>query len=385
MPNKTFPVNPLHLDLLILTLVISVLLLTSCGGSGDTTATTDVAATTDATDTTALSNLGQRLYFDTSLSNPPGQSCASCHLPAAGFADPDNIMPTSEGAVAGRFGNRNSPTAGYAAHIPPFHFETGGPGGGRFVGGQFLDGRASTLELQAQGPFLNILEMNMADKDAVITQIRAADYAADFEVVFGSGSLDDTDAAYVQVSEAIAAFERTELFSPFSSKFDAVQTGADVFTIAEQNGQNLFNGKADCARCHRTRNGAPQVFSNFEYNNIGVPANPDNPFLTLDPTLNPDGLAFVDLGLGGVLADAGENGKFRNPTLRNIDSTAPYMHNGVFDTLTEVIDFYNRRDIDGVIPEVNQNIDNGGNIGNLNLSPAEIADLIAFLQTLSDA
>ena len=115
----------------------------------------------------------------------------------------------------------------------------------------------------------------------------------------------------------------------------------------------------------------------------GVPANPNNPFLALDPTLNPDGFTFADLGLGGVLGDAGENGKFRTPTLRNIDSTAPYMHNGVFDSLAEVIDFYNRRDLDAIVPEVDQNVDNGGNIGNLNLSPAEIADLIAFLQTLT--
>jgi cytochrome c peroxidase len=84
------------------------------------------------------------------------------------------------------------------------------------------------------------------------------------------------------------------------------------------------------------------------------------------------------------LADTDENGKFRTPTLRNIGITAPYMHNGVFDTLAEVIDFYNRRDLDGVVPEVNQNVDNGGNIGNLNLTPAEASDLITFLETLTD-
>jgi cytochrome c peroxidase len=376
MITNTASIKPLHADLMVLVIVVSILLLSGCGSSSSGDAEAVVA-----NNTTALSDLGQRLYFDTNLSNPVGQSCASCHLPTAGFADPDNIFPTSEGAIAGRFGNRNTPTASYAAHTPPFQFDAGRD---QFVGGQFLDGRASSLELQAQAPFLNPLEMNMSDKEAVVAQVRLAAYAEEFETVFGIDSLADTNTAYEQVSQAIAAFERTALFSPFSSKFDAVQNGTDIFTVSEANGRNLFNGKADCNRCHRTRNGAPQVFSNFEYRNIGVPENPANPFLTLDPALNPDGTAFVDLGLGGVLADAAENGKFRTPTLRNIGVTAPYMHNGVFDTLAEVIDFYNRRDLDGVVPEVNQNVDNGGNIGNLTLTPAEVSDLIAFLETLTD-
>jgi len=380
MLTNTVSMKPLHANrmVLVLALVMPILLLSGCGSSsGDANATV-------ANNTTALSNLGQKLYFDTNLSNPVGQSCASCHLPTAGFADPDNAQPTSEGAVSGRFGSRNSPTASYAAQIPPFHFEADGSGGGIFAGGQFLDGRASSLELQAQAPLLNPLEMNMADEEAVIARVRLATYAGEFETVFGAGSLADTDTAYDQVSQAIAAFERSGFFSPFSSKFDAVQNGTAIFTLAEQNGRNLFNGKANCNRCHRTRNGAPQVFSNFEFRNIGVPKNPANPFLTLDPALNPDGLAFVDLGLGGVLADAAENGKFRTPTLRNVGVTAPYMHNGVFNTLAEVIDFYNRRDLDGVVPEVNQNVDNGGNIGNLNLTTTEVSDLIAFLETLTD-
>ena len=256
-------------------------------------------------------------------------------------------------AIAGRFGNRNAPTANYAAHIPEFQFDAAAPGGGQFVGGQILDGRASRLELQAQGPFLNVLEMNMADEAAVIAQVKLADYADDFESVFGANSLDDIESAYQQVSQAIAAFERTDLFSPFTAKFDAVRSGSDVFSIAEQNGQNLFNGKADCVRCHSTDNASPQVYSDFEYKNIGVPTNPNNPFLTLDASLNPDGATFIDPGLGGAIADTRENGKFRTPTLRNINETGSYMHNG-------------------------------GNIGNLGLTTDEIDDLIAFLQTLSD-
>jgi cytochrome c peroxidase len=366
--------------------LLLTLLLTGCGGSSPTDAATRASTktTTETTDTNARAALGEKLYFDTNLSNPPGQSCGSCHLPSAGFADPDSDQPTSEGAIAGRFGNRNSPTASYANQTPEFSFVVGGPGGGHYVGGQFLDGRASTLELQALAPFLNILEMNMASEAAVIDQIKLSEYAAEFETVFGAAALDDSGTAYQQVSQAIAAFERTAVFSPFNSKFDAVQNGTDVFTVAEQNGRNLFNGKGNCARCHGTGNGNPEVFSNFEYSNIGTPANAANPFLTLDSSLNTDGAAFVDLGLGSALNEAAQNGKFRTPTLRNVNNTAPYMHNGVFNTLTEVVNFYNRRDIDGITPEVNQNVDNGGNIGNLNLTDGEVQDLVAFMQALSD-
>jgi cytochrome c peroxidase len=381
MQNSTVT-KYLNITAIILTLLLTALL-TGCGSSSTTEPTTTTITIT-AVDKTAQESLGEKLYFDTNLSNPPGQSCASCHLPNAGFADPDNGQPTSEGAIAGRFGNRNSPTASYASQIPEFSFVSGGPGGGHYVGGQFLDGRANTLELQALGPFINALEMNMASEAAVIDQIKLATYATEFETVYGNGTLGDSPTAYQQVSQAIAAFERTAVFSPFNSKFDAVQNGTDGFTVAEQNGQNLFNGKGNCARCHSTGNGSPEVFSDFEYRNIGTPANPANPFLALDSSLNPDGAGFVDFGLGSVVNEVAQNGKFRTPTLRNANATAPYMHNGVFNTLTEVVNFYNRRDVDGITPEVNQNVDNGGNIGNLNLTPAEVQDLVEFMQTLSD-
>lgn len=352
-----------------------VMTLTGCKAENNTG-----AAGTAISSAISLQGLGESLYFDENLSNPPGQSCASCHLPTAGFADPDSHFPTSEGIITGRFGNRNSPTAGYAAYIPDFHFDADD---NQFVGGQFLDGRAANLEEQAQGPFLNALEMNNADMAEVVGKIRSASYADDFEAVFGTGALENVDTAYVQISEAIAAFERTAVFSPFTSKFDAMQNNTAIFTIAEQNGQNLFNGKAQCARCHSTSSGE-QVFSNFTYRNIGIPANPNNPFLYLDVSLNPDGTDYVDTGLGGVIDDARSIGRFRIPTLRNINETAPYMHNGVFNTLEEVIDFYNRRDVDGITAEVDQNVNDAANIGELGLSDSEIQDLVAFLLTLSD-
>jgi cytochrome c peroxidase len=167
--------------------------------------------------------LGEFLYFDENLSEPSGQSCASCHEPAFGFADPDKGLPVSEGVIPGLFGGRNSPSAAYAMYAPILYFDEDE---GLWFGGQFWDGRATGEALgdpladQALGPFTNPVEMANPDKATVIRDVAASDYAALFEQVWDPGSLDDVDAAYDQVALSIAAFERTELFAPFSSKYD---------------------------------------------------------------------------------------------------------------------------------------------------------------------
>ena len=363
----------LNLNLNFLFYFIFAALLTGCGGGSSDSGE-------PATSTVALNNteaLGQQLYFDQNLSSPAGQSCASCHLPEAGFADPDRHFPVSEGVISGLFGNRNSPTTSYASTIPDFQFD-----GVRFLGGQFLDGRASTLEDQAKGPFLNPLEMNNT-KEGVVAAVRVSDYASDFEAVFGSGSLDNVDSAYELIAIAIAEFERSSVLSPYTSKFDAVRTRGDVFTVAEQRGFNLFRGKADCIRCHRV-GGGQHVFTDFTYHNLGVPANNDNPFYALDSQFNPDGSNFVDLGLGGVLNDVNQNGKFRVPTLRNIANTGPYMHNGIFNTLQEVMVFYNTRDTNPLQDPAEVDANKDILIGDLGLTQSEIDDVIAFLNTLND-
>lgn len=327
-------------------------------------------------ETSMLVNLGNLIYHDTNLSDPIGQSCASCHDINTGFDDPNSSNPSSLGADGSSFGTRNSPTASYAAHIPP-PSNNGQGGRGGLIGGLFLDGRATSLEEQAKGPFLNAIEMGNASEQSVIEKVADSTYALEFELLFGEGIFDDNDRAYNYVADAIAAFERTRLFSPFSSKFDQVLTGSAIFTAAEARGQNLFNNKGDCRRCHHTNQG-PEIFSDFTYKNIGVPSNPILPAFIADPT-------FVDLGLGGESVNGRNNGEFRVSTLRNIENTGPYMHNGVFTTLREVIDFYNTRDTTfSDDPEVNQNIDQGGRIGELRLSNNEIEDLIAFLETLTD-
>lgn len=349
------------------------------------TACSDTAADADKQLTAAKQALGKHLFFDANLSTPPGQSCSSCHQPTAGFADPDREVPVSRGVIPDRFGNRNTPSAAYAAFSPDFHFDVSE---GIFFGGQFLDGRAATLEDQAKQPFLNPVEMANADKSVVVEKVSQADYAEDFKAVFGSDAFNDVDKTYDDIAEAIAAFERSDEVVPFSSKFDAFVAGETLLTDQEMRGLRLFNreDKGNCGACHPSTPAGPDtpaLFTDFSYDNLGVPANPASPFLTQDTQFNPDGLGFVDFGLGGELADVAENGKFKVPSLRNVNDTAPYMHNGVFDTLEQVVDFYSDRDADGVVPEVADNV-NMDELGALGLSAQEKADIVAFLRTLSD-
>jgi cytochrome c peroxidase len=335
---------------------------------------------------TPIEQLGKKLYFDENLSSPTGQSCASCHDPAAGFADPDQDKPCSEGANKGLFGNRNSPSAAYAAFSPDFHFDAAE---GLYVGGQFWDGRAKDLAEQAKGPFLNPLEMAMKDEAAVVAQVKQAEYAGLFKQVFGDDALDDVMKAYDKIAEAIAAFEKSDEVNPFSSKYDLYLAGEVQLTDQERRGLKLFEdeAKGNCAACHISQPTSDQpkpLFTDFTYDNLGTPKNKNNPFYTLGPEHNPDGASWVDLGLGGELKEAAENGKHKVPTLRNIASTAPYLHNGVFKTLKEVVDFYNKRDV-GTFdpPEVAENV-NTDELGDLGLTDAEVADIVAFLETLTD-
>jgi cytochrome c peroxidase len=348
-------------------------------------------------------DLGKQIFFDTNLSQPAGQACASCHAPKVAFTEPNQTLPTSQGATPGFFGNRNSPTAMYSAFSPFFHFDSTK---GSYLGGQFWDGRAATLEEQAKGPFLNPIEMGNPDKESVISKIRESSYAPLFKNVYGQDSLNDTEQAYEHVAEAIASFERTRSFNRFTSKFDAWLAGKARLNHSERRGLALFNAsdKGNCAACHsiqKSGEDTPPLFTDFSYDNVGVPKNPDNPFYAMPGAFNPNGHNFVDKGLGGAIKLASEDGKFKVPTLRNIAITAPYMHNGYFSSLRAVVDFYNTRDTkpackdaftseqkaltDGCWPvaEVSTNV-NTHALGNLGLSSREVDDIVAFLQTLTD-
>jgi len=347
--------------------------------------------------------LGQKLFFDSDLSTPPGQSCSSCHDPNAGFSDPDLRTPTSKGVIPGRFGSRNAPTAAYSAFAPAFHFD---PAEGLFVGGQFLDGRAATLEDQAGMPFLNPLEMANPDKATVVSKVRQAHYADLFRAVYGPKSLAEVDRAYDRIADAIAAFENTRLMNRFSSKYDAYLAGKAELTPAEASGLRLFEdpAKGNCAACHPSAPGpgrTPPLFTDYTYDNLGVPRNPANPFYGLPAEFNPEQREFVDRGLGAVLARSSEDGKFKVPTLRNVAVSGPYMHNGYFASLRAVVAFYNDRDVRPACksrfvgeaealrrgcwprPEVTHNV-NRDELGRLGLTDQEVDDIVVFLQTLTD-
>jgi cytochrome c peroxidase len=338
--------------------------------------------------------LGKFLFFDTNLSDPPGQACAFCHASEVGYTGPDETINAAgavyEGAVPGRFGNRKPPAAAYAGDSPVLYFD-----GDTWVGGMFWDGRATGWTLgdplaeQALGPFLNPLEQNNPSAQAVIDKVLASSYQDLFLQV-----CTDKASYYECIGRSIAAFERSDEVSPFTSKYDYWLIGKARLTGQELWGLELFNGKAQCAQCH-----VAPLFTDFTYDNLGVPRNPLNPFYN-ELDWNPAGEDWVDVGLGGFLQAAGydetvwgpEMGKQKVPTLRNVDLrpakkfVKAYAHNGYFKSLDEIVHFYNTRDVPGMgwpEPEVAENV-NTTELGNLGLTKGEELALVAFLKTLSD-
>jgi cytochrome c peroxidase len=369
--------------------------------------------------------LGKRLFEDANLSEPFGQSCASCHEPTRAFTGNAGspVAAVARGSRDDRLGKRNVPSAAYAMYSPPFGVsrEANGQGGVDLVpqGGQFWDGRATSLAEQAKGPFLNPAEMNNPDKAAVVAKVRQSVYARLFRKVYGNAIFDDVDAAYDAIGEAIAAYEQTRTFNPFSSKFDSFLRGEVALEPEEQRGFDLFRDpqKGNCLACHAGGgdSGASKLpedwlFTDFTYDALGVPRNRSIP-ANDDPT-------HFDLGLCarlGLNADAPAGfdeastcGAFKVPTLRNVARTAPYMHNGYFTGLRDVVRFYATRDTN---PELwyprgpdgrPQKFDDlpPRHRGNVNtqevpydrkhgdaprLDASEIDAIVAFLETLTDA
>jgi cytochrome c peroxidase len=334
--------------------------------------------------------VGQQLAFDTDLSEPDGQACSSCHFPTAGYAEPDQSLPVSEGVIAGMFGGRNAPPWAYAAFSPLFHAEVGDDGETLYVGGQFWDGRAADLVAQAKGPFLNPVEMHNPDKWAVVRDAKTSIYAAAFKRLYGWDSFqpENVDRTYDNIADAIAAYESSRAVNPFSSKYDAYLAGRATLTDQEAWGLELFNGKAMCDACHPSGTGdtlvaGPVVFTDHTYDNLGIPTNP----AFFEAPLNFDMAAYQpDLGLGAVVGDPMQNGKFKVSSLRNIALTAPYGHNGYFATLKDIVHFYNTRDVPEEMwpaPEVADNV-NTDELGDLGLTDEEEDAIVAFMETLTD-
>jgi len=333
--------------------------------------------------------LGEKLYHDTSLSKDKTMACATCHVIKSAFVDP---RPTnlSLGASLGddlvSIGDRNAPTAAYAKFIPRFHFDSHE---GLYIGGQFLDGRASDLTEQAKGPFLNPVEMNMPDEASVMARVQEnAEYVQAFKEIYGDDIFNDTQKAYEALTDTIAKFEKSDTFSLFNSKYDKALKGEEILTEQETRGLALFNGKAECHSCHPA-DGPKAHFTDFSYDNLGVPVN------HILRTANGKGDDFVDNGLyeNTQVSDPALKGAFRVSTLRNIAVTGPYMHNGIFKNLATVVHFYNTRDVPGAVnPETGAAWEKGevdvnkndAELGNLKLNQEEESDLVAFLKTLTD-
>lgn len=304
---------------------------------------------------TTKTALGESLFFDTNLSLERTQACSTCHNPDRAFMDdrPDDnglIGAVSLGDDGISLGDRNTPTATYARITPQFHkgsherFNSQQADYSGFIGGQFLDGRAlNGLQDQAKGPPVNPIEMGMPDKASVVERLlENPDYEASFKILFTQTIFDDTEAAYEAMAESIAAFENTDQFAPFDSKYDRSLTGDYVYDPASKAalGKSLFFSQqfTNCATCHQLHPNShkEETFSNYEYHNISVPTN------AYIRTINGKGEGFVDSGLldNTEVSDVSEKGKYKVPTLRNVAVTEPYMHNGVFRDLETVIQFY---------------------------------------------
>ena len=282
--------------------------------------------------------LGKKLFFDPILSKDNTQSCASCHNPKRAFTDDTQF---SEG-VDGKFGTRNS--------MPLFNLAW------NFDERFMWDGKELSIERQVFSPVRNPIEMHSNWKNVAEKLQEHAEYPTLFQQAFGASKIDST-----LVTKAIAQFERTLISG--NSKFDQYLLGNIELTPEEQNGFNVFmeETRGDCFHCHGSDNNP--LWTDNKFHNNG-----------LDET-------FTDLGLGAVTGDPNDNGKFKSPSLRNLKFTAPYMHDGRFTTLEEVINHYSEglklsSTIDPLMKKANQ--------GGVQLSNKDKADLKAFLLSLSD-
>jgi cytochrome c peroxidase len=412
--------------------------------------------------------LGRLLLYDKELSVNRNEACAFCHMPETGFTGPISELNRTTGSYPGsvrtRFGERKPQTHSYAPLSPVLHYNEGQ---GDLVGGNFWDMRATGRRLgnpaaeQAEGPPTNPVEMGLPDFACAVYRASGRPYRRLFESVWGAQAFaiawpPDTEevcnhpgpppaddalpvhltvvdrgraaATFDQMAQSIAGYESSHEVTAFSSKYDAVQAGKLQFTAQEQEGYDLFRGKAKCNGCHRDGGpGEDPLFTDFTASNIGTPANPDLPYYDEgEPdargyVANKTGAAFIDLGVGGFLANghplsqpsavdtrwkrlAPQNrGRFKVPTLRNVDKrpspgfVKAYSHNGYFKSLKEIVHFYNTRDVlprctphdprEGTdcwpAPETTENM-NKSKVGNLGLSSEEEDALVAFMQTLTD-
>jgi cytochrome c peroxidase len=283
-------------------------------------------------DITTKASLGKKLFSEKILSKDSSVSCAGCHKPAYAFAD---TMAFSFGA-AGKLTSRNTPSVLNMKNRPYY----------------FWDGRAGSLQQQSLLPIQNPDEMGLPIDEAVNRLNQSAEYRNLFLKIFKQSP------SAKNLGEAFAAYEQT--LETVDSKFDDWSNDLKKLTAAEERGRQIFiGGKAKCFNCH-----AREDFTTDEFKNIGLY----------------NGKELNDAGLYNITKKETDKGKFKIPGLRNIAVTAPYMHNGMFKTLEEVVDYYN---------DPQKIISNAINIDKdlkkpLGLTANEKKDLVVFLQTLTD-
>ncbi|MEO7325404.1 MAG: cytochrome c peroxidase [Dokdonella sp.] len=376
--------------------------------AGVLAATTALMLTIDASaanSTLTMASLGRAIFLDPSLSASGQMSCATCHNPAHAHSQVNAEPVQSGGANLDVPGFRSVPSLRYMATSAFFFDKEGTP-----TAGFNRDGRASSLLEQAARPFLAAHEMANGDAAAVARKLSAATYAEDFRRLFGADVFDDAEGVFLRARFAIEAFERSapELH-PFDSKYDYFLRGKIRLSTPELRGLALFNrpDKGNCAGCHpsaRGRDGSPPLFTDYTYDNLGLPRN-------AHIAANKDS-AYFDLGLCGaerpdLVARPDLCGAFKVPTLRNVATRPVFFHNGLFTTLRDAVRFYVRRDTNasefyppdanGVIqkfndlpPAMHRNVNteevpydrHPGEAPHLN--DAEIDDLISFIGTLTD-
>ena len=361
----------------------------------------------------AMAAVGRQLFFDKSLSASGKISCASCHDPGRAFGPPNDLPVQSGGGDGRRAGVRAVPSLTYTQNIPPFteHFfdDEGddsidqGPAGGRT-----WDGRSQSAHDQARLPLFSPFEMANSDEPTVIAAVQRASYAGEFRDTFGARVFEDQALAFKAVLMALETYQQNpEEFYPYSSKYDAWLRHQATLTSEESRGLAAFNdpAKGNCARCHPSamREGAFPQFTDYGYAGIAAPRNARIP-ANSDPR-------YYDLGLCGPLRidfqdKAQYCGLFRTPSLRNVATRRVFFHNGVFHRLDEAVRFYAERDTqpqkwysrgaDGVTIKFDDlpaayrgNVDTQPPFGRREgdrpgFSAADIEDIVAFLNTLTD-
>ena len=393
-----------------------LLLLADLSGGG--VATARDSAATASTPLSAAAMLGKRIFFDTTLSASGSLSCATCHNPTHAYGPPNGLAVQNGGAHLDMQGVRSVPSLRYVLNRTPVWgkayvastAERIMEGNEPPAGGFGWDGRFNTLHAQAEFPLMAANEMANAGPADLVAKLQRAPYADEFRNVFGATIFDDAGQAYAQALKAIERFELEDAsFHPYSSKYDDFLDGKASLSAAELRGLGLFNDpqRGNCAACHLSAKGADgshPLFTDYQFEALGVPRNPE-----ILANAAPD---YFDEGLyGPVRRDQSANkaycGMFKTPTLRNVAARQVFFHNGRFHTLKDALRFYVRRDTDASLwyptsgsgavdkfDDLPENLRDNVDIIDLPLtrkpgdvpawSDADIDDVIAFLETLTD-